>query len=85
MTSGTFHQFASWFRDSSPYINAHKGRILVLAFGGEAVVDERFSIVHDIALLSTLGVRLVLVHGSRRGRAGQHRQPPPAPCCAARA
>ena len=32
-----------------------------------ALADELFSaIVHDIALLSTLGVKLVLVHGSRR-------------------
>lgn len=34
--------------------------------GGEAVADPNFSnIVHDIALLHSLGVRLVLVHGSR--------------------
>jgi amino-acid N-acetyltransferase len=54
------------FRRAAPYINAHRGRSFVLAFGGEAVADERFSsLIHDIALLHSLGVRLVLVHGAR--------------------
>jgi amino-acid N-acetyltransferase len=54
------------FRRAAPYINAHRGRRFVLAFGGEAVADERFSsLTHDIALLHSLGVRLVLVHGAR--------------------
>ena len=54
------------FRRAAPYINAHRGRSFVLAFGGEAVADERFSsLIHDIALLHALGVRLVLVHGAR--------------------
>lgn len=58
--------FVSWFRNSSPYINAHRGRTFVIAFGGEAVADANFAhLVHDIALLNTLGVRLVLVHGAR--------------------
>jgi amino-acid N-acetyltransferase len=58
--------FVSWFRHSSPYINAHRGRTFVIAFGGEAVADAGFPhLVHDIALLNTLGVRLVLVHGAR--------------------
>lgn len=67
MMSGTFPQFVNSFRNSAPYINAHKGKTFVLVCGGEVVADETFSsIVHDIALLSTLGVNLVLVHGSRR-------------------
>jgi amino-acid N-acetyltransferase len=38
----------------------------VLSFGGEAVADEDFpNLVHDIALLHGLGIRLVLVHGAR--------------------
>lgn len=59
-------QFVSWFRDSSPYINAHRGRTFVVMLGGEAVADARFPhMVHDLALLNSLGVRLVLVHGAR--------------------
>ena len=55
-----------WFRDSAPYIHAHRGRTFVVVFGGEAVADPAFpTLVHDIALLHSLGVRLVLVHGAR--------------------
>jgi len=56
----------AWFRSASPYIQAHRGRTFVLAFGGEAVEETDFpALVHDIALLARLGVRLVLVHGAR--------------------
>ncbi|MEQ6342644.1 MAG: amino-acid N-acetyltransferase [Gammaproteobacteria bacterium] len=59
-------QFVAWFRGSSPYINAFRGRTFVIMFGGEAVADERFAnLIHDVALLNSLGVRLVLVHGAR--------------------
>ncbi len=58
--------FVAWFRHSSPYINAHRGRTFVVLFGGEAVIDPGFSdLIHDLALLNSLGVRLVLVHGAR--------------------
>lgn len=58
--------FVRWFRDSSPYINAFRGRIFVITFGGEVIAEEQFaSMVHDIALLNSLGVRLVLVNGAR--------------------
>jgi amino-acid N-acetyltransferase len=58
--------FVDWFRGSSPYIHAHRGRTFVITFGGEAVADERFSnLIHDIALLHGVGIRLVLVHGAR--------------------
>jgi amino-acid N-acetyltransferase len=58
--------FIEDFRQSAPYIHAHRGRTFVLAFGGEAVADARFSdLVHDIALLHGLGIHLVLVHGAR--------------------
>lgn len=51
---------------SAPYIHAHRGRTFVVMFGGEAVVDRDFpKLIHDVALLHALGVRLVLVHGSR--------------------
>lgn len=59
-------QYVNWFRHSSPYINAHRGKTFVLMLGGEALADSNFAnIIHDIALLNSLGVKLVLVHGSR--------------------
>ncbi|MCU7849668.1 MAG: amino-acid N-acetyltransferase [Candidatus Thiodiazotropha sp. (ex Lucinoma kastoroae)] len=58
--------FVDWFRGSSPYIHAHRGCTFVIAFGGEAVADTCFAnLIHDIALLHGLGIRLVLVHGAR--------------------
>lgn len=58
--------FVSWFRHASPYIHAHRGRTFVIAFGGEAVADAGFpTLVQDLALLHGLGIRLVLVHGTR--------------------
>jgi amino-acid N-acetyltransferase len=58
--------FVSWFRDSSPYIHAHRNKTFVISFGGEAVLAEDFDHhVHDFALLNSLGIRLVLVHGIR--------------------
>ena len=55
-----------WFRNAAPYINAHRGKTFVLMFGGEAVQHANFAnIIHDIALLRSLGVKLVLVHGAR--------------------
>lgn len=59
-------RFVDWFRHSSPYIHAFRGRTFVVTFGGEALLDGRFSgLVHDLALLSSLGVRLVIAHGAR--------------------
>lgn len=58
--------FVHWFRDSSPYINAFRDRTFVITFGGEMLTDAQFpSLVKDLVLLNSLGVRLVLVHGAR--------------------
>ena len=62
----TVPQFVDWFRSVAPYINAFRGRTFVVAFGGEVVADGKFiGLTHDLNLLSSLGVRLVLVHGAR--------------------
>ncbi len=59
-------QFVDGFRQSAPYINAFRGRTFVIVFGGEVVADEQFAtLTHDIALLNSLGIRLILVHGTR--------------------
>ena len=58
--------FVTWFRSVAPYVNAFRGKIFVVAFGGEVVADGKFvELVHDLNLLASLGVRLVLVHGAR--------------------
>ena len=55
-----------WFRNTAPYINMHRGKTFVLMLGGAVAQHENFAnIIHDIALLKSLGVKLVLIHGAR--------------------
>ena len=54
------------FRASSAYINAHRNKVFVVLLSGEAQADSNLAnIVYDLSLLHSLGVKLVLVHGSR--------------------
>ena len=58
--------FVHWFRSAAPYIHGFRGKTFVIAFGGELVADGGFvQLAHDVNLLNSLGVRLVLVHGVR--------------------
>ncbi|CAD5376698.1 fused acetylglutamate kinase homolog (inactive); amino acid N-acetyltransferase [Pseudomonas sp. OF001] len=60
------HDYVNWLRHATPYINAHRDRTFVVMLPGEGVEHPNFAnIVHDLVLLHSLGVRLVLVHGSR--------------------
>lgn len=53
-------------RASAPYIHAHRQRTFVIMIGGEAARHDGFAeLAYDIALLHSLGVRVVLVHGAR--------------------
>jgi amino-acid N-acetyltransferase len=66
MTAAAPENFVQWFRSAAPYIHGFRGRSFVIAFGGEVVADGRFvGLTHDLNLLASLGVRLVLVHGAR--------------------
>lgn len=58
--------FVQHFRASAPYIHAHRGRTFVIMFGGEAVESRDLgTLLYDVALLHSLGVRIVLVAGAR--------------------
>jgi amino-acid N-acetyltransferase len=58
--------FVSGLRGAAPYVHAHHGRTFVVAIPGETCARPDFDrFLADIALLSGLGVRLVLVHGAR--------------------
>ena len=60
------HDYVNWLRHASPYINAHRDCTFVVMLPGDGVAHPNFgNIVHDLVLLHSLGVRLVLVHGSR--------------------
>ncbi|MDG2461377.1 MAG: amino-acid N-acetyltransferase [Luminiphilus sp.] len=55
-----------WFRHTGPYIKAHRGRTFVVYLGNGALESAGLlTLVHDLALLHSLGVRLVLVHATR--------------------
>ncbi len=55
-----------FFREAAPYIHLHRGKTFVIAFEGEVIESAEFSqLIHDIAILSALGARVVLVHGAR--------------------
>ena len=58
--------FVSVLRSAAPYVHAHNGRVFVVAFGGEAAERADFDqLIYDLALLQSLGVKLILVHGIR--------------------
>jgi acetylglutamate kinase len=48
-----------------PYIKRYTGKIVVVKYGGNAMIDEKLKmqVMEDIVLLSTIGVKVVLVHG----------------------
>lgn len=55
-----------WFRDASPYINAHRNKTLVLCLPGDVLQGELLpTLTHDLTLLSHLGLRLVVCFGLR--------------------
>ena len=68
-------EFVSWFRSVAPYFHAFRGKTFVLAFGGEVFSERRFvELAHDINLLHSTGIRVILVHGSRPQIEAQLRQ-----------
>jgi amino-acid N-acetyltransferase len=55
-----------WFRHTAPYINSHRGTTVVVGLRQGATADKNFiNVVHDLALMHSLGVRLVVVHEQR--------------------
>lgn len=48
-----------------PYIQEYAGKVVVIKYGGNAMVNEELkdSVMRDIVLLSLIGVKVVLVHG----------------------
>jgi len=64
--SDSISEFVNWFRSAAPYIHAHRSKTVVLQFDGDLIDSEEFAhLVSDIALLNSLGIRLVIVFGAR--------------------
>jgi len=61
-----------WFRGAAPYIKAHRKKTFVILISDELIDSDQFNgLIHDIALLNHLGIKLVILHGSR-SRIDQH-------------
>ncbi|OCG59432.1 amino-acid N-acetyltransferase [Gilliamella sp. Nev6-6] len=53
-------------RHSVPYINAHHGKTFVILLTGAVLKSNNYSsIINDIGLLYSLGIKLVIVNGAR--------------------
>lgn len=60
------NSFVEHFRSSAKFIYQFNQKIFVIAFGGEVIKDKQIKqISHDINLLHSLNIRLVLVYGVR--------------------
>lgn len=59
-------QFVDWLRSVAPYVHAFRGKIFVVAFPGELVKEGALpELAQDLSLLHALGIKVVIVHGSR--------------------
>src|SRR5574338_1220924 len=66
VNSATMRAFVHWIRAAAPYVHAFRDKTFVIAFGGEVVADDSFlGVVHDLNLLHSLGIRLIVAHGCR--------------------
>ena len=58
-------QRAEVLTQALPYIKKHTGKIVVIKYGGNAMINEQLKqqVMEDIVLLWLIGVKVVLVHG----------------------
>ncbi len=61
----TTAQRAQVLVEALPYIKQFSGKTVVIKYGGNAMVSDELksAVMQDIVLLSTVGIRVVLVHG----------------------
>ena len=61
----TNNQRAEILAQALPYIQEYNGKIVVVKYGGNAMINEslKSDVMQDIVLLNLIGVKVVLVHG----------------------
>jgi amino-acid N-acetyltransferase len=60
------NEFVQWLRSVAPYVHAFRGKTFVVAFPGELVSAGALPVLaQDLSLLHALGIKVVIVHGSR--------------------
>ncbi|MDO9480021.1 MAG: N-acetylglutamate synthase, partial [Hydrogenophaga sp.] len=58
--------FVPWFRSVAPYIHKLRGSTVVVGVAGEAIAANKLPLIaQDLALIQSMGVQIVLVHGFR--------------------
>ena len=58
--------FVPWFRSVAPYIHKFRNQTFVVGIPGEAIAAGKLpNLAQDLALIQSMGVRIVLVHGFR--------------------
>ncbi|MCL5969135.1 MAG: amino-acid N-acetyltransferase [Betaproteobacteria bacterium] len=58
--------FVPWFRSVAPYIHKFRNQTFVVGVAGEAIAAGKLpNLAQDLALIQSMGVRVVLVHGFR--------------------
>ncbi len=59
-------ELVQWFRQSTPYVNMHRGKTFVIMLDGDTIASPNFiNIISDISLLHSLGIKLIIVFGAR--------------------
>lgn len=56
---------AAFLIEAMPYIKKYFNKILVVKYGGNAMIDDslKSSVMRDLVVLNLLGIKVVLVHG----------------------
>jgi len=66
MTSVFNFTFVPWFRSVAPYIHKFRNQTFVVGIAGEAISAGKLqSLAQDLAMIQSMGVKIVLVHGFR--------------------
>lgn len=63
---------AEFLAEAMPYIKKYNDKILVIKYGGNAMINEELktSVMRDLVLLQLVGIKVVLVHGAAAGNFG---------------
>ena len=58
--------FVPWFRSVAPYIHKFRNQTFVVGIAGEAIAAGKLPhLAQDLAMIQSMGVKVVLVHGFR--------------------
>ncbi len=66
MSTTTSKDLIEWLRAAAPYIHMHKNKTFILVFDESLLASPNFmGFIHDLNVLASIGIKIVLVHGSQ--------------------